>query len=254
MSSNTGELAGKVALVTGAAAGMGRAIAVRLAEAGASVSVNDLSHPQLEETVAVLEAASFPVLPAPGDVTDRGDVDSMIATTEESLGPVDILVNNAGVLAPTPFLEITEEEWDWVLDVNLKGTFNCTQAIVAGMVDRGWGRIVNMSSTAGKNVSTMGGAHYTTAKTAIIGLTRAVANEVANRGVTVNAVCPGLFDTDMMRRTISQEQAGSYARSFPIPRLGRPEEVADLVAYIASDRAEYITGAAFDINGGDLMV
>jgi NAD(P)-dependent dehydrogenase (short-subunit alcohol dehydrogenase family) len=111
-----------------------------------------------------------------------------------------------------------------------------------------------MSSTAGKNISTMGGAHYTAAKAGVLGLTRAAAKEFAGQSITVNAVCPGLIDTDMVRQTISAEDADAYARSFPIPRLGRPEEVADLIAFLASDRAGYITGASYDINGGDLMI
>lgn len=149
---------------------------------------------------------------------------------------------------------MSKEEWDWVCAVNLKGTFLCTREVVGHMRERGWGRIVNMSSTAGKNVSTMGGAHYTASKAAVLGLTRAVANEVAGYGITVNAVCPGLIATEMVERTITPEQAEAYAKNFPIPRLGEPEEVAELVAFLASDKVAYITGAALDINGGDLMV
>ena len=178
----------------------------------------------------------------------------MIASVEEHLGPVDILVNNAGVLRPTKIVDIDEDEWDLVVDVNLKGTFLCSQAVIPGMRSRRWGRIVNLSSTAGKNVSTMGGAHYTAAKAGVLGLTRHTASEVAQDGVTVNAVCPGLIDTAMTRTTITTDQADAYAASFPIPRLGLPEEVANLVAFLATDQAAYITGASLDINGGDLMV
>jgi NAD(P)-dependent dehydrogenase (short-subunit alcohol dehydrogenase family) len=178
----------------------------------------------------------------------------MVADTAAALGPVGVLVNNAGLLRPTRLVDIPEHEWDAVIDVNLKGTFLCSQAVVPGMQAQGWGRIVNLSSTAGKNVSTVGGAHYTAAKAGILGLTRHLASEVASNGITVNAVCPGLIDTDMVRSTISAADVDKYANSFPIPRLGRPDEVADLVVFLASERAGYITGASVDINGGDLMI
>ena len=159
-----------------------------------------------------------------------------------------------GVLAPTKFEDIPESEWDAVIDVNLKGTFLCCQAVLSVMRDKGHGRIVNFSSTAGKNVSTVGGAHYTAAKAGILGLTRHLAVEVASDGITVNAVCPGLIDTEMVTEMIDAERQRAYVESFPIKRLGTPEEVADLVAFLVSDKAGYITGAAYDINGGDLMI
>ena len=178
----------------------------------------------------------------------------MVAATLEHFGAVHVLVNNAGVLRPTKVIDIDEAEWDFVVDVNLKGTFLCSQAVLSPMKRAGWGRIVNLSSTAGKNISTVGGAHYTAAKAGILGFTRHLAKEVAGDGITVNAVCPGLIDTEMVRATIDDERAAAYAKSFPIQRLGQPEEVAELVAFLASDRAAYITGASMDINGGDLMI
>ena len=247
-------LVDRTALVTGAAQGMGRAIALRLARSGANVVINDLENDMLSETEEALSELGSNTMRAAADVTDASAVNEMFDRARNVFGSVDILVNNAGVLRPTSFLEISESEWDWVVGVNLTATFLCTQVAVSGMVEKGWGRVVNMSSTAGKSVSTIGGVHYTTAKTAILGLTRGVAKEVASFGVTVNAICPGLFDTDMTRRTISTEQANDYAQSFPIPRLGLPGEVAELVAFLASDNAAYITGTAVDINGGDLMV
>ena len=245
------ELGGRVALVTGAAGGMGTAIARSLSRLGASVALNDRSTDKLEPVRQDLETPSVAVA---ADVTRRADVDRMVAVVAEQLGPIDILVNNAGVLLPTKIVEIDEGEWDHVVDVNLKGTFLCTQAVIPAMRERTWGRIVNLSSTAGKNVSTMGGAHYTAAKAGVLGLTRHTASEVARDGITVNAVCPGLIDTAMTRTTITTDRADAYAASFPIPRLGLPEEVADLIAFLATDRAAYITGASLDINGGDLMV
>jgi len=138
--------------------------------------------------------------------------------------------------------------------VNLKGTFLCAQAVLPAMKEAGWGRIVNFSSTAGKNVSTVGGAHYTASKAGVLGFTRHLAKEVAPDGITVNAVCPGLIDTEMVRATIDDARTQAYAAGFPISRLGQPQEVADLVAFLASDQASYITGASLDINGGDLMI
>lgn len=245
------ELEGKVALVSGAAGGMGTAIAFTLARMGAAVAVNDRSTNLVRP---LHDRLGTPSIAIGADVTRKAEVERMVASVEEQLGAVDILVNNAGVLRPTRIVDIDEEEWDHVVDVNLKGTFLCSQAVIPGMRRRRWGRIVNLSSTAGKNVSTMGGAHYTAAKAGVLGLTRHTASEVARDGITVNAVCPGLIDTDMTRTTISAAQADAYAASFPIPRLGLPEEVADLVGFLATDRAAYITGASLDINGGDLMV
>lgn len=166
-----------------------------------------------------------------------------------------MLVNAAGILEPTRFFDdVSPEQWMRVLEVNLTGAFLTSQAAARPMRDQGWGRIVHFSSTAGKTVSTLGGCHYTAAKHGVLGLTRAAARELAPFGITVNAVCPGLIDTEMVRASISQKQRTAYAASFPIPRLGRPQEVADLVHFLASDAAAYVTGAALDINGGDLML
>ena len=247
-----GEMRGRVALVTGAAGGMGSAITARLIAAGMRVAVNDLTVERLSALDTGCAGDSAAVLPIAADVTREADVGYLISEVTSQLGPVDVLINNAGVLRPTPFLDITETEWSFVVDVSLKGTFLCSRAVLPSMKARRWGRIVNLSSTAGKSVSTVGGAHYTAAKAAVLGLTRHLAREVAAYGITVNAVCPGLIDTEMVRATISPERVAEYARSFPIPRLGRSEEVADLVAFLASSQAAYITGASVDINGGDL--
>lgn len=247
-------LHGRTALVTGAGRGIGRAIAIALAEAGADVAVNDVADAALEPVVAQLREMGTRVYAVPADVADAADVRRMVEDVHGQLGPITVLVNNAGLLRPTPFAQIPVAEWEAVLDVNLKGSFLCAQAVLPDMQAAGWGRIVNMSSTAGKNVSTVGGAHYTAAKAGVLGLTRHLAREVAAGGITVNAICPGLIDTDMVRSTISAADVERYARSFPIARLGEPREVARLVAFLASDEAAYITGASLDINGGDLMI
>jgi NAD(P)-dependent dehydrogenase (short-subunit alcohol dehydrogenase family) len=247
-------LEGRVALVTGAGRGMGRAIAVALAEDGASVAVNDVTAEAVVAVAEELRTKGVDAMAVPADVANAEHVRDMVARVANELGPVGILVNNAGLLRPTRFQDIPEDEWTSVIDVNLKGTFLCSQAVLTHMRDQRWGRIVNLSSTAGKNVSTVGGAHYTAAKAGILGLTRHLANEVAADGITVNAVCPGLIDTDMVRSTISADEVERYAHSFPIKRLGEAWEVARLIRFLTSDDAGYITGASLDINGGDLMI
>lgn len=189
-----------------------------------------------------------------GDIAEPSDVARTVRDAIDRFGSLDVAVNAAGVAESTRFFELTLEEWRRVLDVNLTGAFLLTHEAAGPMRDRGWGRIVHFSSTAGKTVSTLGGAHYTVSKHGVLGLVRAAGKELAPFGITVNAVCPGLIDTPMVRAFTTQEQRATYARSFPIARLGEPEEVADLVAFLASDGAAYITGAAVDINGGDLMV
>jgi len=244
----------RVAIVTGAAQGMGRACAKMLARSGHKIVVNDLGADAAEAAAAELRELGAEAIACPGDVVNRGDVDRLVRAAIGRFASVDILINSAGILRSTAVGDIPEAEWDLVVGVNLKGTFLCSQAVLPAMRRTGWGRIVNFSSTAGKNVSTLGGAHYTAAKAGVLGLTRHFAKELASNGITVNAVCPGLIDTPMVRDTVSQERIDAYVRSFPIRRLGLAEEVAELVCFLASDSAAYITGASLDINGGDLMI
>jgi len=248
------DLTGQVALVTGAWRGMGKAVSLRLARAGADVAANDINAEGAEATAAEVRDLGRKAVAVPADITKAAQVKAMVEKAVASLGKITILINNAGVLKPTRFLEITEEEWDFVMDVTVKGAFLVTKACLPHMMKNGWGKIVNFSSSAGKTVSTLGGAHYTTAKTALLGLNRAVAKEMAAFGITCNAICPGLIDTEMVRQNSSPEQLTKYEKSFPISRLGLPEEVADLVLFLSSHESDYITGAAIDINGGDLMV
>lgn len=248
------EFQNKIALITGAGQGMGKAVALTLAQQGAHIAINDIDPASAEKTAKELQKLGINAIAVPANVTDKIDVKHMIQQTINHFGRLDILINNAGILYPTKVIDIPEDEWDRVIDVNLKGTFLCSQAVLPTMQKNNWGRIVNFSSTAGKNISTVGGAHYTAAKAGILGFTRHLAKEVAQHNITVNAVCPGLIDTDMVRNTIDPNRQQAYANSFPISRLGKPEEVADLVAFLCSDKAAYITGASLDINGGDLMI
>ncbi len=237
--------------MTGAARGIGRAVAERLAQDGHALAVNDLDPDQVAAAVRTLGSDTLAV---PGDVASRTSIRDVVERVTARFERLDVLVTCAGVLYPTRFEQIPEEEWRRTLDVNLTGVFLAMQAVTPMMRARGWGRIVNLSSTAGKSVSTLGGAHYTASKAGVLGLTRAAAKELAPDGITVNAVCPGLIDTEMVRGNVTPTALEAYRTSFPIQRLGHPGEVADLIAFLASDRAAYITGAAADINGGDLMV
>ena len=245
------DFSGKVAIVTGGGQGMGRAVAQRFVEAGARVVVNDKNAEAAQTVAGALGDAALAV---PGDVTVKADVDRVVSAAADAFGAIDVLVNNAGILFSTTLADMEEDEWDLVIDVNMKGTYLFSRAVLPYMKQAGWGRIVNFASTAGKAVSTLGGPHYTAAKAGILGLTRATAKEFAPLGITVNAVCPGLVNTEMVQENVSPERLEAYLQSFPISRICEPWEVAELVAFLASDRAAYITGASLDINGGDLMI
>ena len=245
----------RVAIITGAGQGMGKAVALNLASESCNIVINDLNENSGLETVNQINSSyDSKAIFDKGNVISKNDIENTVKSTLDEFGRIDILVNNAGVLRPTKVIDIEEEEWDFVVNINLKGTYMFSRGVLPTMQNNGWGRIVNFSSTAGKNISTVGGAHYTSAKAGILGFTRHLAKEVAEYGITVNSVCPGLIDTEMVQSTISNELTQKYANSFPIKRLGKPSEVADLVNFLVSDKASYITGASLDINGGDLMI
>jgi 3-oxoacyl-[acyl-carrier protein] reductase len=244
----------RVALVTGAGSGMGAACGRRFARDHAAVVLLDDRPMSLATISEDVERAGSEALALYVDVTNASDVGDAIRTASSRFDRLDVVVNAAGILEPTRFMDISLGEWRRILEVNLTGAFLVTRSAVAPMRERGWGRIVHFSSSAGKTVSTLGGAHYTASKHGVLGLVRAAAKELAPFGITVNAVCPGLIDTEMVRATTTREQRAAYARGFPVARLGTPEEVAEIVAFIASDAAGYVTGAALDVNGGDLMI
>jgi NAD(P)-dependent dehydrogenase (short-subunit alcohol dehydrogenase family) len=250
------EFAGRVALITGAARGLGLAAAERFLAGGARVVVNVRRPEQAAAAAARLgeSGGGERVLVLPGDVASSETVRAMVAQALDRFGRLDVLVNNAAAAFSTRFEQIGEEEWRRAVDVNLTAAFLCIQAALPAMKANRYGRVVNLSSTAGKSVSTLGGAHYTASKAGLLGLTRAAAKELGPHGITVNAVCPGLIDTELTREHATPEQLAAHARSFPVPRLGTAAEVAELISFLASERAGYITGAAIDINGGDLMV
>jgi NAD(P)-dependent dehydrogenase (short-subunit alcohol dehydrogenase family) len=247
-------LEGKVALVTGAGRGMGAAIATLFAQHGAAVAVNDVQPSLAEEVVRGIAQAGGKAIALPGDCAQEADAREIVSASVRQFGALHILVNNAGILRPTRVEQITTAEYDLVINVCMRSCFLFSREVIPIMKKQGWGRIVNMSSSAGRSVSTLGGCHYTAAKAGMLGLTRAIAREVALFGITVNAICPGLINTEMVRQTVPPDRIRKYEVSFPIPRLGTPEEVADLALFLASDESSYITGASLDINGGDLMM
>jgi 3-oxoacyl-[acyl-carrier protein] reductase len=246
-----GDFAGRVAIITGAARGLGRAVAARLIERGASVAVNVRDAGRAE---AVARDLGPQALALPGDIAAPGIPDAIASQTLDRFGRIDILVNNAALATSTRFGDLSADEWRLALEVNVTAPFLLTKAVLPAMKAQRYGRIVNISSTAGKTVSTLGGAHYTTSKAALQGLTRAAAKELGTFGITVNAVCPGMIDTELTHEYASDDLLQRLAASYPVPRLGTSREVADLVCFAASEAAGYITGASLDINGGDLML
>ena len=245
------DFAGRVAIVTGAVRGLGRAVAERLYERGASVAVNVRDAQRAE---AAAQALGERALAIPGDIAAPGVPEDMVRRTLDRFGRLDIVINNAAIATSTRFDDLTADAWRRAIEVNLTAPFLLTKAALPAMKAQHYGRIVNISSTAGRMVSTLGGADYTTTKTGLLGLTRASANELGRFGITVNAVCPGLIDTELTREHASRELLDRITATYPVPRLGTSLEVADLICFAASEAAGYITGASLDINGGDLMM
>ncbi|MBC7897834.1 MAG: SDR family oxidoreductase [Cytophagaceae bacterium] len=242
---------GRVAIVTGAARGLGRAAAVRLHELGASVAVNIRDAERADALAAELGDRGLAV---PGDLARPGLPAQIVQHVLDRFGRVDIVVNNAAMARSARFADLTEEEWNETLRLNMTVPFLFTQAVLPAMKAQHYGRIINVSSSAGRMVSTLGGAHYTASKTGLLGLTRASAKELGAFGITVNAICPGMIDTELTREHASNDLLQRLAAGYPVPRLGTALEVADLICFAASEAAGYITGASFDINGGDLMM
>ncbi len=246
-----------MAFVSGAARGIGRAIAEKLAADGRAVAIADLLDEQARETALAIERSGGTAIAVTLDVTSADSVAAAVAEATERLGAIEVLVNNAGWDELHPFLETDEPFWDRVIDVNFKGVLRLTKAVLPGMVERKWGRIVSISSDAGR-VGSSGESVYAGAKGATIAFMKTIAREVARNGVTANAVCPGPTDTAMLQQVMSGEGGDkvrdAMTRAVPMKRLGTPDDIAAADAFLASEDAGYITGQALSVSGGLTMV
>lgn len=240
------------ALVTGAGRGIGRGIATRLAAHGCDVAINDID----EETAATVATTlhdeyGVETTTAIGDVSSGADAERIVDETVDQFGELDVLVNNAAVISPQRYDEIDEQTWRQVLDVNVTGVQNCTAAAFSQMKAQGDGRIVNIASTAGLRVSLLAGAHYTTSKWGVVGLTKHVAQEGGPHGIRANAVCPGPTETERIDALTDEEQRAETAEAdIPLGRWGRPEDVGKATVFLASDLSEFVTGTALPVDGG----
>lgn len=242
----------KCAIVTGASRGIGRAIAKKLASLGANIVLNYRSND--EEALKVKEellSYGVNVFLYKCDISDFNAVEEMIKASKEKFGKVDIMINNAGITKDTLLLRMKEEDFDKVIDVNLKGVFNCLKAITPVMVRQKFGKIVNLSSVVGL-VGNAGQVNYAASKAGVIGMTKSLAKEVGSRGITVNAVAPGFIDTDMTE-VLGEKFKEEAKKSIPLKRLGKPEDVAGAVAYLVGNEASYITGQVLNVDGGMVM-
>lgn len=245
-------LEGKTALVTGASRGIGRAVAVALAAAGAKVAVNYAGNDAAaEETKAAIEAVGGAAILVKADIANREEVEEMVKKTAEAFGQIDILVNNAGITRDGLLMRMKDEDFDAVINTNLKGVYYATKAVTKLMMKKRYGRIINMASVVGLT-GNAGQANYAAAKAGVIGFSRTVAKELASRGITCNMVAPGLIATDMTK-DLPEKAKDAMLASIPLGRAGQPEDVAQAVLFLASDNASYITGQVINVDGGMVM-
>ncbi len=246
------KLKDRVAIVTGGARGIGKAIAFTFIREGARVALVDVDRQRLEAVKNQIQGKGGFALPFCVDISESSEVKGMVAQIYQTLGRIDILVNNAGIIRRGTIETMTEDDWDRVIDVNLKGTFNCCQALVEIMKRQGGGKIVNVSSIAGKMGDITSAPGYGPSKAAVDALTKTLARQLARYGIHVNAVSPHAIETEMSAQW-SEERRREIIASIPLQRLGRPEDVAEAVLFLASDSASFITGEILDVNGGALM-
>jgi 3-oxoacyl-[acyl-carrier protein] reductase len=245
------KLKGKVALITGAAQGIGKSVALLLARNGADIVVSDINLEKAEETAKEIESMGPKAIAVKVDVANFTDVERMVGAILDKFGKIDILVNNAGITRDKLILRMTEEDWDAVLDVNLKGTFNCTKAVIRHMAKQRTGKIVSIASVVGE-MGNAGQANYSASKAGVIGLTKTIAREFAQRRINVNAVAPGYIETPMTE-VLPEKVKEELKRLIPMERLGKPEDVAEAVLFLVSEESNYITGQVLNVNGGIYM-
>jgi 3-oxoacyl-[acyl-carrier protein] reductase len=244
-------LSGQIALVTGATRGIGRAIALNLGAHGAVVVGTATTQEGADGIQTALDEAGIQGVGARLDVTEAAACDALLAEVGRRFGPVSILVNNAAITRDNLTLRMTDEEWDAVLDTNVKAVFRLSRGVMRGMMKARWGRIINITSVVG-STGNAGQVNYAAAKAAVAGMTRALARELGSRNITVNCVAPGFIDTDMTR-SLPEAQRNALLRQVPLGRLGRAEDVAAAVLFLASDGAAYVTGSTLHVNGGMYM-
>ena len=244
------KIAHEVALVTGAARGIGKAVAAALAEAGASVVLTDLL-PEVHETTAALQEKGYKVSAVTGNVASLADAQQMVDKAVEEYGRLDILVNNAGITRDNLLLRMSEEDWDQVIAVNLKGTFNMTKAAVKTMLKQRSGKIINIASVIGQ-IGNTGQANYAASKAGVIAFTKTMARELAGRGIRVNAVAPGFIQSQMTEK-LPEDLKNTILRQIPLGKFGQPEDVAKVVLFLASGASGYITGQVLRVDGGMVM-
>ena len=246
------KLKDRVAMVTGAGRGIGRAISLTFSREGAKVALVDVDKRVLEAAKNEIEKKRGEVIAIPCDITKSAEVKAAVNQVQKTFGRVDILVNNAGIIRRGTIETVTEEDWDRVIEVNLKGTFNCCKAVVEFMKQQGYGKIVNVSSIAGKMGDITSAPGYGSSKAGMDALTKTLARQLASYGINVNAVSPHAIETEMSAQW-SEERRKEIIASIPLGRLGKPEDVAEAVLFLASDDASFITGEILDVNGGVLM-
>ncbi|MEN8906547.1 MAG: 3-oxoacyl-[acyl-carrier-protein] reductase [Clostridiales bacterium] len=246
------KLEGKTALITGSGRGLGKSIALKLAEMGANIVLNDIeSSEAVDETQSEFKEKGYNTIVTKGDVRNFDDVQKMVKSAIEKFGKIDILVNNAGITRDGPLLLMSEEAWDSVLDINLKGAFVCTKLVSKTMIKKKSGVIVNIASVVGV-MGNAGQANYSASKAGLIGFTKSTAKELSKRGIRCNAVAPG-FIQSKMTEVLDEKTKGAYLNNIPLNRFGTPEEVASVIGFLASDDSKYITGQVINIDGGLVM-
>ena len=242
----------KVAVVTGAARGIGKEIAVDLAKSGAKIVVSDILFEMAEETATEIKKEyGVETLAVKTDVSSMSDTEELIKTTMSTFGSVDILVNNAGVTRDNLIMRMTEEEWDFVININLKGVFNCIKSVTRTMMKQRAGKIINITSVVGQ-MGNAGQINYSASKAGVIGMTKTTAKELSSRGINVNAVAPGFIQTEMTDRLPESAKDG-LKQMIPLKKLGNPEDIAKAVSFLASDASDYITGQVINVDGGMVM-